>query len=125
MSRIRSSGTRSKEAAIDLLEALIGGTCRIERNVRSLPGSPDLVVQDLDLVIFIDGVFLYVPDSWACAGHQAGVLGSEIGGKRSRDERNRRELRRRGYSVGDLGPRLHNKGSRETDTETNGEVRNG
>lgn len=55
MSRIRSSGTKPEKILRRMMEELSG--ISISRNVRSLPGTPDLYLPGLSLAVFTDGCF--------------------------------------------------------------------
>ncbi|MBE7517013.1 MAG: DNA mismatch endonuclease Vsr [Chloracidobacterium sp.] len=54
MSRIRSVNTRPEVAARSLLHRL---GYRFRKNVKSLPGKPDIVLKKHDTVIFVHGCF--------------------------------------------------------------------
>jgi len=59
MSRIRSSGTTLEARLCASVREALGGRWRIDRNVRTLPGQPDVVVAGLHLAIFADGCFYH------------------------------------------------------------------
>lgn len=59
MARIRSSGTTPEERLYQTVRTALGYRWRIDRNVTSLPGRPDIVVPSLRLVIFADGCFFH------------------------------------------------------------------
>jgi DNA mismatch endonuclease (patch repair protein) len=59
MSRIRSSGTTPEARLCASVREALGGRWRIDRNVRTLPGQPDVVVAGLHLAIFADGCFYH------------------------------------------------------------------
>jgi len=54
MSRVKSRGTEPEEKVAELLRQL---KCKFRRNVKSLPGEPDFIVQPAKLAIFIHGCF--------------------------------------------------------------------
>jgi DNA mismatch endonuclease (patch repair protein) len=100
MSRIKSSGTSPEEKLSQLLRNLLGRRRRIERNVRTLPGQPDIVVPSLRLAVFVDGCFYH-----GCPkhGHNPKTNKSywipKLARNRARDKANRRALRGLGFSV--------------------------
>ena len=100
MSRIKSSGTSPEEKLSQLLRNLLGRRRRIERNVRTLPGQPDIVVPSLRLAVFVDGCFYH-----GCPkhGHNPKTNKSywipKLARNRARDKANRRALRELGFSV--------------------------
>ena len=100
MSGIRSTGTGPEERLFALVERAVDGRWRIERNVRSLPGTPDVLIPDLQVVIFADGCFFH---SCPIHGHvpRSNIDYWEPKLERTvrRDRRNRRKLRAMGYAV--------------------------
>jgi DNA mismatch endonuclease (patch repair protein) len=54
MSRIRSKSTRPEQAVVQIVRSL---GFRHETNVKSLPGSPDVVIRRHRLAIFVHGCF--------------------------------------------------------------------
>lgn len=54
MSRIRSENTK---AEVKLRKALWAKGYRYRKNVRSLPGSPDIAIKKYKIAVFIDGEF--------------------------------------------------------------------
>ena len=75
---------------------------RYRKNVRRLPGNPDIVIRKASLVIFVDGEFWH-GYKWKQkkprikANRDYSVKKSK--GNIPRDRRNRRELARMGYTV--------------------------
>jgi DNA mismatch endonuclease (patch repair protein) len=59
MARIRSSGTAPEERLYQAVRAALGYRWRIDRNIRAMPGCPDVVIPSLRLVIFADGCFFH------------------------------------------------------------------
>jgi DNA mismatch endonuclease (patch repair protein) len=59
MARIRSSGTVPEERLYQAVRAALGYRWRIDRNIRAMPGCPDVVIPSLRLVIFVDGCFFH------------------------------------------------------------------
>jgi DNA mismatch endonuclease (patch repair protein) len=100
MSRIRSKGSEIEDILFRLVRDSLGERWRVERNVISLPGRPDVVVPELRLAIFADGCFFH----W-CAKHARPPRSNrsywvpKLKGNAQRDKRNRACLRRRGYGV--------------------------
>lgn len=72
---------------------------RFRKNVRKLPGSPDIVFPKNKLAVFIDGDFWHgyrLP----CWEHKlAAFWKKKINDNRKRDQRNFRKLKRMGWSV--------------------------
>jgi DNA mismatch endonuclease, patch repair protein len=100
MSRIRSSGTKPEEKLFQLLRELLGKRRRIERNVRTLPGQPDIVIPSLRLAVFVDGCFYHgCPEH----GHNPKTNKSywipKLARNQARDKKNRKALRRMGFAV--------------------------
>jgi G:T-mismatch repair DNA endonuclease (very short patch repair protein) len=54
MSRIRSSGTAPEARLCASVREALGRRWRIDTNVRTLPGQPDLVVPGLRLAVFAE-----------------------------------------------------------------------
>jgi DNA mismatch endonuclease (patch repair protein) len=59
MARIRSSGTTPEQRLYLAVRDALGYRWRIDRNIRALPGCPDVVIPSLRLVIFADGCFFH------------------------------------------------------------------
>ena len=100
MSRIRSSGTTPEEKLCALVRGALGRRWRIDKNVRALPGQPDVVIPSLRLAIFADGCFYH-----GCTEH-GHVSKSNVDywlpklvRNRRRDRANRRVLRKMGFAV--------------------------
>lgn len=100
MALIRSSGTRIETRLYEMVRAILGGRWRIDQNDRDLPGTPDVVVPSLRLVLLADGCFYHrcprhgrVPDS------NRAYWEPKLARNVQRDRRNRRALRAMGYSV--------------------------
>lgn len=99
MSRIRSSGTSPEEKLSRLLKRLLGPR-QIERNVRTLPGQPDIVVPSLRLAVFVDGCFYH-----SCPRHghnpksNKGYWVPKLARNLARDKVSRTALREMGFSV--------------------------
>ena len=75
MSRIRSSGTTPEARLCASVREALGGRWRIDRNVRTLPGQPDVVVAGLHLAIFADGCFYHGCPSMAICQNPTWITG--------------------------------------------------
>ena len=100
MSRIRSSGTTPEARLAASVRGALGARWRIDMNVRTLPGQPDVVVPSLRLAIFADGCFYH---GWPEHGHvpksNAGYWLPKLARNRKRDRVSRKVLREMGYAV--------------------------
>lgn len=96
MSRIRGRDTSIERAVQEMLQAL---GLEHEEQVRELPGTPDFVLRDARVAVFVDGDFWHgwrfpawehkLPSKWR----------DKIANNRRRDRRNFASLRRRGWTV--------------------------
>jgi DNA mismatch endonuclease (patch repair protein) len=69
-------------------------------NVRSLPGTPDLVISGLKLAIFVNGCFWHgCPRCYTAPKHNRAWWNQKISNNRRRDRRVTRQLRDQGFSV--------------------------
>lgn len=100
MSRIRSTGSKPEERLYEAIRSVLGHRWRIDRNVQTLPGRPDFVIPTLRMIIFLDGCFYH---SCPIHGHQPKTnteyWGPKLARNVRRDRKNRRALRKMGYSV--------------------------
>lgn len=100
MARIRSSGTTPEKRLYQTVRAALGHRWRIDRNVTSMPGRPDVVVPSLRLVIFADGCFFH-----GCPAHYREPLSNrgywmpKIAGNIARDKAQRSTLEADGWFV--------------------------
>jgi DNA mismatch endonuclease, patch repair protein len=100
MARIRSSGTVPEERLYQAVRAALGYRWRIDRNIRAMPGCPDVVVPSLRLVIFADGCFFH-----GCPKHYRAPLSNtqywvpKIGRNIERDKAQQAALEADGWSV--------------------------
>jgi DNA mismatch endonuclease (patch repair protein) len=100
MARIRSSGTTPEERLYATVRTLLGHKWRIDRNVTTLAGRPDLVIPSLRLVIFADGCFFH-----GCTTHYRPPLSNgeywlpKIEGNIKRDNIQQSALEAGGWSV--------------------------
>lgn len=99
MSHIRSSGTAVE---ISLRSLLFRAGYRFRKNVRKLPGVPDIVLRKHRVVVFIDGCFwhghLHCPDG-RLPKSNVKYWREKILNNKKRDLRNRRALRNAGWKV--------------------------
>jgi DNA mismatch endonuclease (patch repair protein) len=100
MSRIRSKGTLVEDALYRIIRESLGPRWRIDRNVVSLPGRPDVVIPALRLAIFVHGCFYH-----SCSKHghvpksNQEYWAPKLQRNVKRDSLNRARLRRLGFSV--------------------------
>jgi DNA mismatch endonuclease (patch repair protein) len=100
MSRIRSKGTSLEETLYRLIRQSLGSRWRIDRNVQSLPGQPDVVIPFLRIVVFAHGCFYH-----CCVRHghlpksNTEYWAPKLESNCRRDRRSRRRLRALGFSV--------------------------
>lgn len=100
MSLIRSAGTMPEERLFALVRSVVGPRRRINRNVKDLPGTPDVYIPSLRLALFVDGCFFH-----GCPLHcrfpetNRDYWVRKIERNQRRDRRATRELRKRGISV--------------------------
>ncbi|MBZ5669334.1 MAG: very short patch repair endonuclease [Acidobacteriia bacterium] len=100
MSRIRSSGTTPEARLCTLVRQALGGKWRIETNVRTLPGQPDVVVPSLHLAIFADGCFFHgCPEHGHKPKSNMKYWLPKLARNRKRDRTDRRALRKMGFAV--------------------------
>lgn len=100
MSRIRSCGSTPETALHACVRSVLGGRWRVDKNVRGLPGQPDVLIPSLRLAIFADGCFYH-----SCPRHKHVPKSNrsywlpKLQRNRRRDEMNRTALRRMGFAV--------------------------
>lgn len=100
MSRIRSTGTGPENRLYQLVSQLLREDTLLERNVRNMPGQPDILIPDLKLVLFADGCFYHgCPQHGHIPKTNVDYWGPKLARTRLRDSRNRRALRTFGYGV--------------------------
>lgn len=123
MSRIPSNGTIPEERLFEAVRSILGPRWRIDRNVNSLPGRPDIVIPSLKVAVFLDGCFYH-----RCPVHGRDPKTNreywvpKLANNVRRDRRNRRALRRMGFSVlrfweHDLKPRTSKIAARRLERE--------
>lgn len=101
MAAIRSSGTKPEAALRTVIDSILIDTREsFEEQRTDLPGKPDFVIPGLDVAIFADGCFFH-----ACPRHRrlpashVEYWQAKIERNRLRDQRQRSELRRKGFRV--------------------------
>jgi len=99
--KLAMSRVRQKDTPIEMLlrSSLHRQGIRFRKNVRDLPGSPDIVIVSARIAIFVDGDFWhgYRFPSWE---HKLTPFWREkIRANRKRDSRNFSKLRRQGWIV--------------------------
>jgi DNA mismatch endonuclease (patch repair protein) len=100
MSRIRSVGTKPEKRLYELIREAIGTRRKIQQNVRSLPGCPDIFIPSLNLIIFCDGCFYHsCPQHGHTPKSNVSYWSEKFVRNRKRDRINRRLLRKSGYVV--------------------------
>ena len=96
MSRIRGRDTGIERAVQEMLQDL---GLQHEAQVRELPGTPDFVLRDAQVAVFVDGDFWH---GWRFPVWEHKLSPSwreKIAKNRQRDRRNFAKLRRRGWTV--------------------------
>jgi DNA mismatch endonuclease (patch repair protein) len=96
MSRIRGKNTGIELAMFRQLRRL---GLRFQKHRRDLPGSPDIVVREAKLAVFVDGDFWHGRDFPEWQGKLAPEWKRKIAANISRDRIQRGRLRRMGWSV--------------------------
>lgn len=97
---MRGIGTKRTGVERRVRNVMSAEKIRFKGNVRSLPGSPDLVVSELKLAIFVNGCFWHgCPRCYSAPKHNRAWWNRKISNNRRRDRRVTRQLRDLGYSV--------------------------
>jgi DNA mismatch endonuclease (patch repair protein) len=100
MAAIRSSGTAPEEHLYSIVRGALGRRWRIDRNVRALPGQPDIVIPSLRLAIFLDGCFYHCcPRHGRIPKSNRAYWAPKLARNVCRDRANSRALRRIGFGV--------------------------
>lgn len=100
MSRIRSTGSKPEERLFQAVRVALGHRWRIDRNVRTLPGCPDIVIPSLKTVIFLDGCFYHCcPVHGHIPKSNVEYWAPKLAKNVQRDRANRARLRQLGFSV--------------------------
>jgi DNA mismatch endonuclease, patch repair protein len=96
MSRIRGRDTGPERTMAKLLA---DARLRVEAQARDLPGRPDFVLRKYRIAIFVDGAFWHGWRFPAWRHKLSERWETKIEQNRSRDGRNHRALRRKGWKV--------------------------
>lgn len=100
MSRIRSTGTAPETRLYPLVRETLGRRWRVDRNVRVLPGQPDIVIPSLHIALFADGCFYHgCPQHGQKPKSNLAYWIPKLKRNRERDAVSRRALRRMGFSI--------------------------
>jgi DNA mismatch endonuclease (patch repair protein) len=99
---MRSVRQRITAPEIALANAMRGYGWRLRRNVRALPGSPDLASKSRRIAVFVHGCFWHRHEGCRLSTtpkHNRAFWDSKFAANVARDRRNERALRGLGYSV--------------------------
>ena len=98
MSHIHSSNTKPEEK---VRKYLFANGFRYRKNVRKLPGTPDIVLPKYKTVVFINGCFWHKHDCprFVWPKDNADYWRPKIEGNVSRDKKNNDALQQRGWRV--------------------------
>ncbi len=98
MSHIRSRNTKPEET---VRKYLFSRGLRYRKNVRSLPGCPDIVLKKYKTIIFVNGCFWHHHDcgkfKWPTSNQEYWI--PKIKGNENRDSKNRELLSDMGWKV--------------------------
>ena len=98
MSHIRSTNTKPEEK---VRKWLFSKGFRYRKNVRDLPGKPDIVLPKYRTVIFVNGCFWHMHDcnrfSWPKSNQDYWI--PKIQNNVERDKKNHETLRKQGWNV--------------------------
>lgn len=98
MSRIRSTNSRPEEI---VRKYLFSQGFRYRKNVRKLPGCPDIVLPKYRTIVFVNGCFWHKHDCprfhWPSSNVEYWT--QKINGNAARDKKNRRLLQEAGWHV--------------------------
>lgn len=98
--RMRGIGTKRTAVEKRARSVLRLQKIKYKGNVKSLPGSPDLVITDLGLAIFVNGCFWHgCPRCYTSPKHNRAWWDKKISNNQRRDRRVIRKLRDQGYAV--------------------------
>ena len=98
--RMRGIGTKRTTVEKRARSVLRLQKIKYKGNVKSLPGSPDLVIPAFNLAIFVNGCFWHgCPRCYTSPKHNRKWWNQKISNNRRRDRRAIRKLRNQGYSV--------------------------
>ena len=98
--RMKLVKTKSTKPEIETSRVLRKLRVRFRRNVRSLPGTPDFVLPDHNVAVFVHGCFWHgCPRCFRGTKRNAAWWREKVTGNRRRDHRKARQLRSLGYRV--------------------------
>ena len=98
--RMKLVKTKSTKPEIETSRVLRKLRVRFRRNVRSLPGTPDFVLPDHDVAVFVHGCFWHgCPRCFRGTKRNAAWWREKVTHNRRRDHRKARQLRSLGYRV--------------------------
>ncbi len=97
MRRVRTKRTAVENRARSVLRL---EKVKYKGNVKTLPGSPDLVLTEFDLAIFVNGCFWHgCPRCYTSPKHNKKWWEKKISNNQRRDRRVARKLREQGFAV--------------------------
>jgi len=97
MKRVRTSRTKAER---DVEKVLRQMGLEFKRNLNSLPGKPDFLIQDENLAVFVDGCFWHgCPRCFSGTRRNKRWWKEKIMANKRRDKRKNAQLRRLGYRV--------------------------
>ena len=97
MLRVRTKRTAVENRARSVLRL---EKVKYKGNVKTLPGSPDLVLTEFDLAIFVNGCFWHgCPHCYTSPKHNKKWWETKISNNKRRDRRVARKLREQGFAV--------------------------
>ncbi|MEY4401466.1 MAG: Very short patch repair protein [Actinomycetota bacterium] len=97
MRAVKTSGTAPEIAAARVLRRM---SMRFRRQVRNLPGTPDFLLLDHDIAVFVHGCFWHgCPRCFRGTKRNAAWWREKLDRNRRRDRRKARQLRQCGYGV--------------------------
>lgn len=98
MAHIRSTNTKPEETT---RKYLFSRGLRYRKNVRSLPGCPDIVLSKYKTVVFVNGCFWHMHDCgrFVCPSTSREYWINKINRNVQRDEESRRLLFEQGWNV--------------------------
>jgi len=98
--RMKLVKTKSTKPEIETSRVLRKLRVRFRRNVRSLPGTPDFVLPDHNVAVFVHGCFWHgCPRCFRGTKRNAAWWREKVTRNRRRDHRKARQLRSLGYRV--------------------------
>ena len=99
MSKVKSKNTKPEEI---VRKFLFSKGFRYRKNVKDLPGSPDIVLSKYKTVIFVNGCFWHIHegcDSFSWPSNNYEFWKDKLTANGERDKRNQRMLQEMGWKV--------------------------